>query len=173
MRIWSLHPEYLDARGLVALWREALLAQAVLRGATCGYRHHPQLARFRRRRSPVGTIAEYLRHVHAEALARGYRFDRGRIASAGASGRIPVTRGQIEHEWAHLKAKLVRRDPARTARCEAEAFPAPIRFSASSPAGWRRGSGPASPADGRRPRPVSVMTSSSASGCGLGPSAMR
>ena len=27
MRIWSLHPEYLDARGLVALWREALLAQ--------------------------------------------------------------------------------------------------------------------------------------------------
>ncbi|HEU5178767.1 MAG TPA: pyrimidine dimer DNA glycosylase/endonuclease V, partial [Burkholderiales bacterium] len=32
MRLWSLHPKYLDARGLVALWREALLAQAVLRG---------------------------------------------------------------------------------------------------------------------------------------------
>jgi hypothetical protein len=29
-RIWSLHPKYLDARGLVALWREGLLAQAVL-----------------------------------------------------------------------------------------------------------------------------------------------
>ena len=124
MRIWSLHPEYLDARGLVALWREALLAQAVLRGATRGYRHHPQLARFRRRRSPAGAIAEYLRHVHAEALARGYRFDRGRIGSSAAVGRIPVTRGQIELEWEHLRAKLERRDPARAARCEAVTFPA-------------------------------------------------
>ena len=124
MRIWSLHPEYLDARGLVALWREALLAQAVLRGATRGYRHHPQLARFRRRRSPADAIAEYLRHVHAEALARGYRFDGDLIGSAGARGRIPVRRGQLEHEWEHLKAKLGRRDPARAARCEAVAFPA-------------------------------------------------
>jgi carboxyl-terminal processing protease len=29
MRLWSLHPKYLDAQGLVALWREALLAKAV------------------------------------------------------------------------------------------------------------------------------------------------
>lgn len=141
MRIWSLHPEYLDARGLVALWREALLAQAVLRGATCGYRHHPQLARFRRRRSPAGTIAEYLRHVHAEALARGYRFDRGLIASAAARGRIPVTRGQIELERVHLKAKLVQRDPARAARCETVAFPAPHPLFRVVPGGveaWER-----------------------------------
>ena len=124
MRIWSLHPEYLDARGLVAVWREALLAQAVLRGATRGYRHHPQLARFRRRRSPRGAIAQYLRHVHAEALARGYRFDRGLIGSAVTRGTIPVTRGQIELEWAHLKAKLERRDPTRAARCGAVAVPA-------------------------------------------------
>jgi len=25
MRLWTLHPKYLDARGLVALWREGLL----------------------------------------------------------------------------------------------------------------------------------------------------
>jgi hypothetical protein len=43
MRLWSLHPQYLDPQGLVALWREALLAQAVLRGKTRGYKHHPQL----------------------------------------------------------------------------------------------------------------------------------
>ena len=125
MRIWSLHPEYLDARGLVALWREALLAQAVLRGATRGYRHHPQLARFRHRPSPAGAIAQYLRHVHAEATARSYRFDHDLIGPAGAAGRIPVTRGQLEHEWEHLKAKLRRRDPALAARREAVAFPAP------------------------------------------------
>lgn len=31
-----MHPRYLDAKGLVALWREALLVQAVLRGETRG-----------------------------------------------------------------------------------------------------------------------------------------
>ena len=141
MRIWSLHPEYLDARGLVALWREALLAQAVLRGATRGYRHHPQLSRFRGQRSPPGAIAEYLRHVHAEALARGYRFDRGLIGSVGMRARIPVTRGQLQHEWAHLKAKLVRRDPARATRYEAVARPAPHPLFRVIPGGveaWER-----------------------------------
>ena len=33
MRLWSLHPCYLDPAGLVAVWREGLLARAVLRGA--------------------------------------------------------------------------------------------------------------------------------------------
>ena len=141
MRIWSLHPEYLDARGLVALWREALLAQAVLRGATGGYRHHPQLARFRRRRSPAGAVAGYLRHVHAEALARGYRFNRDLIDSASASGRMRVTRGQLEHEWAHLKAKLRLRDLDRAVRCEAVAFPEPHPLFRVVPGGveaWER-----------------------------------
>lgn len=32
MRLWTLHPKYLDTKGLVALWREALLAQKVLQG---------------------------------------------------------------------------------------------------------------------------------------------
>ena len=40
-------------QGLVALWREALLARAVLRGKTRGYRHHPQLHRFRASATPV------------------------------------------------------------------------------------------------------------------------
>ena len=52
MRLWTLHPRYLDARGLVALWREALLAQKVLRGKTRGYRAHPQLQRFREQADP-------------------------------------------------------------------------------------------------------------------------
>jgi Pyrimidine dimer DNA glycosylase len=47
MRIWSLHPQYLDRQGLTAAWREGLLAQKVLTGTTKGYRNHPQLRRFR------------------------------------------------------------------------------------------------------------------------------
>ncbi|WP_368086417.1 pyrimidine dimer DNA glycosylase/endonuclease V [Nitrosomonas sp. Nm34] len=26
MRLWSIHPKYLDAKGLLALWREGLQA---------------------------------------------------------------------------------------------------------------------------------------------------
>jgi Pyrimidine dimer DNA glycosylase len=106
MRLWSLHPEYLDPRGLVALWREALLAQAVLRGQTRGYAHHPQLARFRGSASPVGATAALLYVVYAEAERRGYHFDVQRIASEGRVDCIEVTRGQLAYEREHLKAKL-------------------------------------------------------------------
>lgn len=111
MRLWSLHPKYLDACGLVALWREALLAQAVLTRRTAGYRHHPQLKRFRAQASPVGSIADYLRGVHAEAVSRGYAFAGRKISIARGDAIIVVTRGQLEHEWRHLMAKLAIRAP--------------------------------------------------------------
>jgi Pyrimidine dimer DNA glycosylase len=125
MRLWSVHPKYLDARGLVALWREALLAQAVLRGRTKGYLHHPQLERFRAEPAPLGAIADYLRGVHAEAVRRGYAFTARRISRARGSGVIAVTRGQLEHEWSHLMAKLAIRDPERHGRLARAVRPGP------------------------------------------------
>lgn len=113
MRLWTLHPSFLDARGLVALWREGLLAQAVLRGRTRGYRNHPQLARFRALPRPLAGIATYLRAVREEAVRRGYRFDVRKIGRGALRARIPVARGQIAREWRHLKEKLAARDPAR------------------------------------------------------------
>lgn len=111
MRLWSLHPRYLDARGLVALWREALLARAVLCGSTRGYRHHPQLVRFRQLPDPGSAICAYLQGVHAEALARGYAFDASKIGRAGEPVHVVVTSGQVEHEWQHLLRKLAMRNP--------------------------------------------------------------
>ena len=115
MRIWSLHPKYLDARGLVALWRETLLAQAVLLGKTKGYTNHPQLDRFRQQRKPVAVIATYLRAVHDEAAERRYRFAAEKIDSARSRQQLAVTRGQLDYEWQHLMAKLRSRDPALAA----------------------------------------------------------
>ena len=112
MRLWSLHPRYLDQKGLVALWREALLAQAVLKGQTKGYRNHPQLQRFRAQPSPVNAIAAYLLAVHAEATGRGYRFDAGKVASSGPAPLIDVPQGQLDFEWRHLITKLEARVPA-------------------------------------------------------------
>jgi hypothetical protein len=125
MRLWTLHPKYLDARGLVALWREALLAQKVLRGATRGYKHHPQLLRFAGQPDPSAALAAYLKAVHDEAVARDYKFDARKIGRRKSRGKIKETRGQLIYEWRHLKRKLKRRDPERLRGLGAAKIPAP------------------------------------------------
>lgn len=97
----------------MALWREALLAQAVLKGRTTGYTRHPQLRRFQDTPKPAQAIARYLRTVHDEATRRGYNFDVRKIGRAGNDlNLIPVSGGQVRYEWDHLEAKLLNRDPA-------------------------------------------------------------
>ena len=120
MRLWSLHPRYLDPQGLVALWREALLARAVLDGRTRGYRQHPQLERFRMQAEPLASIDAYLAAVHAEAVARGYAFDRSKFAPAPQAPAMRVTRGQLACEWQHLLHKLAARSPLLHARWQAQ-----------------------------------------------------
>jgi len=112
MRIWSLHPKFLDQPGLTACWRETLLAQAVLAGRTRGYRSHPQLERFRGTADPIASICWYLHGVADEADDRGYRFDRTRIdRTATPSPVIEVNRGQLDYEWSWLRRKLSIRSP--------------------------------------------------------------
>jgi hypothetical protein len=110
MRLWTIHPQYLDTQGLVALWREALLARAVLRGQTRGYRHHPQLLRFKAHASPRFAINAYLAAIHSEATARGYAFDKSKIGPVRSVESISATTGQISYEWRHLMAKLAVRN---------------------------------------------------------------
>jgi hypothetical protein len=127
MRLWSLHPRHLDAVGLVALWREGLLAQAVLRGRTRGYRAHPQLVRFRECGSPVAAIATYLAEVHREAVRRGYRFDGSRLARPRKRTTLQVSEGQLRYEWEHLKKKLRKRNaPAYRALLRDACSPHPL-----------------------------------------------
>jgi hypothetical protein len=113
MRIWTIHPKYLDAKGIVALWREALLARKVLRGDTRGYRHHPQLTRFRQQTEPLNAIETYLAAVYEESLQRGYHFDRSKLSGVRQASIIPETEGQLRFEWQHLLRKLEQRDPDR------------------------------------------------------------
>jgi hypothetical protein len=110
MRLWSLHPRYLDAVGLVACWRESLLAQKVLTGTTRGYRRHPQLERFRSDPAAIGT---YLHLLADEADARSYHFDRSRILEAPTTPPVllPITSGQLEYERQRLAAKYTLRSP--------------------------------------------------------------
>ena len=113
MRLWSLHPSYLDSKGLVALWREGLLAKAVLSGQTRGYKNHPQLERFKSQRDPKAAINAYLLEGHRDAERRGYRFDIRKLDATRSRKKIRVTEGQLRYEWSHLQSKLLRRDPSR------------------------------------------------------------
>ncbi len=112
MRLWSLHPKYLDSKGLVAVWREALLAKNVLLGKTKGYVNHPQLTRFRNSEEPINYINLYLSNIYNESLVRGYVFDKSKftICSNLVTRPINVTSGQVEYEWLHLLNKLKERE---------------------------------------------------------------
>ncbi len=142
MRLWSLHPSYLDSKGLVAAWREALLARAVLRGQTKGYRHHPQLERFRSHPAPLSAINAYLRALHEEAESRGYRFDKRKIGPIRNHSRLRVTRGQLRFELGHLAGKVRTRAPVEKGRLpKASAIkPHPLFFVRAGPVeSWERG----------------------------------
>lgn len=110
MRLWSLHPKYLDTRGLIALWREALLAQKVIAGRVKAFKNHPQLERFRNSATPGKAIKNYLMGVWEEAERRGYNFDRSKIGRVYPTNRIPVARAQLKYEFDLLRTRLKTRD---------------------------------------------------------------
>src|SRR5690606_27371354 len=95
LRLWTLHPSYLDARGLIAVWREALLAQKVLAGGTRGYRNNPQLIRFRATEDPAASIAAYLLAIADEGRHRGYALDVRRILTEPLWAPVLATTGQL------------------------------------------------------------------------------
>jgi hypothetical protein len=111
MRIWSVHPSYLDSKGLLAVWRETLLARKVLMGLTKGYKQHPQLLRFKSCPDPIMAIDAYLTVVAEESIKRGYRFDISKFNKSYAEGLIAVTTGQLRYETDWLKRKLAKRAP--------------------------------------------------------------
>jgi len=110
LRLWSIHPKYLDRVGLLAVWREGLLAKRVLEGKTKGYRNHPQLLRFRRYENPLDLIDAYLYQIYLEAKRRGYAFNPSKIRMIELKGATKVTNGQLQYEFTHLLRKLMKRD---------------------------------------------------------------
>jgi hypothetical protein len=113
MRIWSLHPKYLDAKGIVALWRETLLAKNVLQNKTKGYKHRPQLNRFKESKYPLAAINLYLSFVYEEAVERDYNFDKKKFSKSSKRIKLKVTSGQIDYEVKHLLKNLKFRDPKK------------------------------------------------------------
>ena len=128
MRMWSLDPRLLDRQGLVAAWRESLLAQAVLAGNTKGYTNHPQLERFKSTSDPLAYVCAYLHGLADEADSRSYKFNRSRLLLSQedaaqllkTGSKIAVTTGQIDFEFEHLIRKLAVRNPDQVGGVEAQ-----------------------------------------------------
>jgi hypothetical protein len=114
VRLWSIHPKYLDVHGFLGLWREALLAQKALLGLTKGYTNHPQLIRFKCTTDPVLYVGSYLYYVYVEGLARGYHLDKSKIIKYDLTIRLPVTEGQVNYEFKHLLKKLKKKETLRS-----------------------------------------------------------
>lgn len=110
MRLWSIHPSYLDPVGLIACWREAKLALAVLENRTKGYKNHSQLVRFKSTDDPVLFLKMYLKGLYDESIVRGYKFDKTCIAKS-CEQKMQVTESQILYEYRHLMNKLTKRNP--------------------------------------------------------------
>ena len=126
MRLWTVQPRFLDAKGLVALWREGLLAKAILEGKTHGYQKHPQLIRFRLHNQPLEALSWYLYSVLIESQNRNYHFDRAKLPMQILPVEsIEESQGQLEFEWLHLLNKLSVRDPDRFHRLSCIKSPEP------------------------------------------------
>lgn len=110
MRLWSLHPKYLDTAGLNGLWREACMARNALeQGESHGYYNHPQLERFKKANLSIESIYTYLYYVKQEADKRDFNFtDQGTTQTL--DHHIPVTNQQLDFEEGHLLDKLKQRD---------------------------------------------------------------
>jgi hypothetical protein len=117
MRLWSIHPKYLDAKGLVALWRESLLAKKVIVGGTRGYKNHQQLVRFY---INPNLIDAYLSAIYEESVKRGYSFDKTKFNKIKfqKTKSASVTKGQLIFEMNHLKNKLKKRYPEKLKEIE-------------------------------------------------------
>ena len=111
MRLWTIHPKYLDRQGLLAVWREGLLAQSVLSGGTKGYKNHPQLLRFKQQSDPIKAIGNFLDEIQIEATKRNYNFNRSKIIIINNTSQISTTTGQLDYEMKHLLNKLLKRSP--------------------------------------------------------------
>jgi hypothetical protein len=112
MRLWSIHPKYLDWVGLGALWRESLLAREVLRGNTKGWKNHPQLNRLKTHETPLLAIEYYLQIIFEESLKRGYKYNSTKIRSELTKvKKTNITLGQLKYEFKLLMIRTEKRTP--------------------------------------------------------------
>lgn len=105
MRLWTIHPEYLDNKQLSTLWRDTLLAKNVLSGLTKHHKSDSQLNRFQNHPIPRKAINFYLSIIWEESQNRNMPFDESKFSKTSLKEKefIEVNTGQVSFEFKRLK----------------------------------------------------------------------
>lgn len=115
MRIWSIHPKYLDTKRLTAQWREALLCKSILEGKTKSYTKHPQYLKLLKLKNPYQFINFFLLTIWEESQKRGYKYDKSKInldeVKIFDNVYLDVTIEQLKYEFCHMLQKMNNDDP--------------------------------------------------------------
>ena len=117
MRIWSIHPCFLDQKRLVAQWREGLGIIKVLEvlnqdpHAKVGYKNHPQVLKiielYRKSESPYSDSVKFVKHylfeIASEAIyKRNYNFNLSLLGHTHyftqAKNKFLISEEQLEYE---------------------------------------------------------------------------
>lgn len=112
MRLWSIHPKYLDSKRLVTQWREALLCRAILDGKTKGYKEHPHFLRVKSHSQPYYFINSFLYVIWEEGKQRKFQFDKSKLMENLVQKYeeplqlMEVTEGQVQYEFDFLQKKF-------------------------------------------------------------------
>jgi hypothetical protein len=132
VRIWDVHPGYLDRLGLLAEHREAHALLSVIRAGKRGYSRHPETLRWvshvpalgarhdqlaaeldlrgYRHRSPAPWVGDDWPPVFLDPPGEQLRLLAVKLAARRSAGRIPLPRNSQEL-WAHHKYSVLARDP--------------------------------------------------------------
>jgi len=85
MKIYLMHPSYLDSKRLVETWRSSVLIKNVLIGkGGKNLFYNKYVCLFSRSHYPINFIIRYMIDVKAEADKRDFKFDSGLILSWSA-----------------------------------------------------------------------------------------
>jgi hypothetical protein len=123
MRIWSIHPKYLDSKELLNLWNETIQAKNEFLTKFSGHFSNKQLERFLDLKNPLEAINSYMSSIYREAVKRDFSVDDSFMDwDFDDSIQIPVTAGQISHEISKLKSRLRERDEKKLQKLNGRTF---------------------------------------------------
>lgn len=108
MRVWTIHPKYLNRKELSACWHDGLRALKVLSEPEKYQRFYEGLSVFRVQSEPVYALAKYLQAIGKEGVKRGLQMDLSLLPEVPKDFRlkIPVSEERIASERKLLTKRL-------------------------------------------------------------------
>lgn len=109
MRLWSIHPKYLDNRSLMVFWNDAILAKSSILGKIDF--HSPHFQRFKYIDNKEHVLNVYMKEIFLEGSKRNLNFDKNQIEDIFllpllTSDLIDLTYGQLKFEFELLVDKF-------------------------------------------------------------------